>query len=157
MELEAPTGDRAGPVTPKRWSACSGTRSRGRSPGTGQGSSYSNALHLRTGHDDADEDSPNHRLGWYGCSCCPPNLARLMASIQAYLLTRDASGLQVHMPFSGTVSTKRPKVGPWSSRLQTGHPWSGDTDIEGDAMQFYRALGTCRCASPIGPARKARE
>ena len=53
---------------------------------------YSNTLHLRTGHDGADEDAPRHRLRWYGCSCCPPNLARLMASVQAYLLTRDGSG-----------------------------------------------------------------
>jgi hypothetical protein len=90
---------------------------------------YSNTLHLRTGHDDADEDSPSRRLRWYGCSCCPPNLARLMASIQAYLLTRDASGLQVHMPFSGTVSTSVPG-GAVQLKLQTGHPWSGDTDIE---------------------------
>ncbi|MGH9105927.1 MAG: glycoside hydrolase family 127 protein, partial [Acidimicrobiales bacterium] len=65
---------------------------------------YSNPLQLRTGHDGADEDSPGHRLPWYECPCCPPNLARLIASIQAYLLTRDASGLQLHMPFSGTVS-----------------------------------------------------
>ncbi len=90
---------------------------------------YSNTLHLRTGHDGADEDSPSHRLRWYGCSCCPPNLARLMASIQAYLLTRDASGLQVHMPFSGTVSTSVPG-GAVELTLQAGHPWSGDTDIE---------------------------
>ena len=52
-----------------------------------------------------------------------------MASIQAYLLTRDASGLQVHMPFSGTVSTSVPG-GAVELTLQTGHPWSGDTDIE---------------------------
>ena len=90
---------------------------------------YSNTLHLRTGHDGADEDSPSHRLPWYACSCCPPNLARLMASIQAYLLTRDASGLQVQMPFSGTVSTSVPG-GVVELKLQSGHPWSGDTDIE---------------------------
>ena len=90
---------------------------------------YSNTLHLRTGHDGADEDSPSRRLRWYGCSCCPPNLARLMASIQAYLLTRDASGLQVHMPFNGTVATSVPG-GVVELRLRTGHPWSGDTDIE---------------------------
>ena len=90
---------------------------------------YSNTLHLRTGHDDTDEDSPSHRLRWYRCSCCPPNLARLMASIQAYLLTRNASGLQVHMPFSGTVSTSVPG-GAVELTLRSGHPWSGNTDIK---------------------------
>jgi uncharacterized protein len=90
---------------------------------------YSNTLHLRTDHDSADEDAPRHRLPWYRCPCCPPNLARLMASIQAYLLTRDASGLQVHMPFSGSVSTEVPG-GTVELAVGTGHPWEGTTDVE---------------------------
>lgn len=89
---------------------------------------YSNTLHLRTGHDGADEDSPSSRLAWYGCACCPPNLARVMASIQTYLLTRDVSGLQVHMPFSGTVSTNVPG-GTVDLAVRTGYPWEGTTDI----------------------------
>ncbi len=90
---------------------------------------YSNTLHLRTGHDATDEDSPGHRLDWYECPCCPPNLARLMASIQAYLLTNDASGLQVHMPFSGTVSTDVPG-GSVELSIQSSYPWAGTTEIE---------------------------
>ncbi len=90
---------------------------------------YSNTLHLRTGHDGTDEDAPRHRPTWYRCPCCPPNLARLMASIQAYLMTRDASGLQVHMPFSGALSTEVPG-GNIDLAVRTGHPWEGTTDIE---------------------------
>ena len=90
---------------------------------------YSNTLHLRTGHDSADEDAPRHRLPWYGCPCCPPNLARLMASIQGYLITRDSSGLQVQLPFSGAVSTEVPG-GNVDLAVRTGHPWAGTTDIE---------------------------
>jgi uncharacterized protein len=90
---------------------------------------YSNTLHLRTGHAGQHEDTPSHRLPWYQCACCPPNLARLIASIQAYLLTRDASGLQVHMPFNGTVSTGVPG-GAVELAVRTGHPWDGTTDVE---------------------------
>jgi uncharacterized protein len=90
---------------------------------------YSNTLHLRTGHDGTDEDSPRHRLSWYECPCCPPNLARLMASIQAYLVTSNASGLQVHMPFSGTVSTNVPG-GTAELRMRSGHPWAGTIEVE---------------------------
>jgi len=89
---------------------------------------YANTLHLRTGHDGADEDSPRHRLPWYECPCCPPNLARLMASIQAYLVTHDTSGLQVHMPFSGTVSTNVPG-GSVRLSIRSGHPWAGTTEF----------------------------
>jgi DUF1680 family protein len=90
---------------------------------------YSNALHLRSDHDGADEDSPRHRLAWYQCACCPPNLARLLASVQAYLMTRDASGLQAHMPFSGTVSTVVPG-GRVELVFRSGHPWEGGTEVE---------------------------
>ena len=50
--------------------------------------SYSNPLHLRDGHDGADEDAPSERLPWFRCACCPPNLARLIAL--AAPLRRDA-------------------------------------------------------------------
>ena len=85
---------------------------------------YSNTLHLRTGHDGTDEDSPRSRLAWYECACCPPNLARLMASIQAYLVTKDSSGLQLHMPFTGTVSTTGP-AGPVELQCAATTPGGG--------------------------------
>jgi hypothetical protein len=104
---------------------------------------YSNTLHLRTDHDSADEDSPRRRLPWYQCACCPPNLARLLASIQAYLVTRDASGLQVHMPFSGTVVTEVPG-GTVELTVRTGHPWDGTTEVEvtrgGSAQRWALSL-----------------
>jgi DUF1680 family protein len=106
------------------WNTIAGAVSR---PGTEF--FYSNTLHLRTDHASVDEDSPRHRLSWYECACCPPNLARLMASIQAYLVTRDAHGLQVHMPFRGSVSTGIPG-GAVAFTVDTGHPWEGTTDIE---------------------------
>jgi hypothetical protein len=90
---------------------------------------YSNTLQLRTGHDDGDEDSPRHRLDWYECPCCPPNLARLMASIQGYLVTRAPSGLQVQMPFSGFISTNVPG-GLAELSIRSRHPWAGTTEIE---------------------------
>ena len=106
------------------WNTIAGSVSR---PGTEF--FYSNTLHLRTGHDGTDEDSPRHRLPWYKCACCPPNLARLMASIQAYLVTKDSSGLQVHMPFTGTVSTTGP-AGPVELAVRSDHPWGGTTDFK---------------------------
>ncbi|MEU8234279.1 beta-L-arabinofuranosidase domain-containing protein [Actinoplanes sp. NPDC048967] len=79
---------------------------------------YSNPLQLRTGHDGSHEDAPSQRLGWYSCACCPPNLARLMASLHAYLATGDQSGLQLHLYATGTfgpveVSTRY----PWDEQI----------------------------------------
>ncbi len=106
------------------WNTVAGSVSR-----EGTAFYYSNSLQVRTGHDAGDEDSPDHRLPWYQCACCPPNLARLLGSIQAYLVTRGGSGLQVHMPFSGTISTRVAGTAV-ELALRTGHPWEGATTID---------------------------
>ncbi|MEU4564541.1 beta-L-arabinofuranosidase domain-containing protein [Actinoplanes sp. NPDC023936] len=79
---------------------------------------YSNPLQLRTGHDGSHEDAPSQRLTWYSCACCPPNLARLMASLHAYVATSDPEGLQIHLYGSGTVTD-----GPRAVEVDTRYPW----------------------------------
>ncbi len=81
---------------------------------------YSNPLQLRTGHDGASEDAPSRRLPWYSCACCPPNLARLVASLPGYLATRDSSGVQVHL-----YADARIDAGPHHVELTTRYPWDG--------------------------------
>ena len=104
------------------WNTVAGATSR-----DGESFFYSNTLHLRTSHED-EEDAPRHRLDWYECACCPPNLARLVASVQSYLATSDDSGLQLHLPFDGKVRT-RLAGSPVSMDIRTDHPWDGDTQI----------------------------
>ena len=89
---------------------------------------YSNTLHLRSGHEHDDEDAPSHRLDWYACACCPPNLARLIASVQSYLVTRDQTGLQLQMPFSGVVTTAVPG-GAAELEIAADHPFGGNVEI----------------------------
>ncbi|GAA3340696.1 glycoside hydrolase family 127 protein [Amorphoplanes nipponensis] len=81
---------------------------------------YSNPLQLRTGHDGSHEDAPSQRLGWYSCACCPPNLARLLASLHAYLATGDETGLQLHLYATGTF-------GPVT--VATRYPWDEEITI----------------------------
>jgi DUF1680 family protein len=81
---------------------------------------YSNPLQLRTGHDGSHEDAPSQRLSWYSCACCPPNLARLMASLQSYVATEDADGVQVHLYAAGNLHT-----GHGELDVDTRYPWQG--------------------------------
>lgn len=104
------------------WNTIAGATSR-----HGTAFFYSNTLHLRTSHED-DEDAPRHRLDWYECACCPPNLARLMASVQAYVATSDASGLQLQLPFSGQVRTHLHGA-TVALDVRSGHPWDGDLEV----------------------------
>jgi uncharacterized protein len=90
---------------------------------------YSNPLQLRPGHDGSNEDSPSERLSWYACACCPPNLARLVASLHAYVATTDATGVQLHLLSAGTVSASAPDGSPVVLDVRTDYPWSGDVAI----------------------------
>jgi DUF1680 family protein len=89
---------------------------------------YSNPLHLRTGHDGSHEDAPSQRLPWYSCACCPPNLARLVASLSGYVATTDQGGLQVHLYTAGTLRTT---VDGADVRLvtRTEYPWDGRIEL----------------------------
>ncbi len=64
------------------------------------------------------------RQRWYRCACCPPNLMRLVASLEHYVATRTRDGLQLHqfMPcrIDAAVCSGRLRA-----RLQTGYPYDG--------------------------------
>ncbi|WP_433291337.1 glycoside hydrolase family 127 protein [Actinoplanes sp. CA-030573] len=85
---------------------------------------YSNPLQLRTGHDGSHEDTPSQRLTWYSCACCPPNLARLMASLHGYVATATPGGLQLHLYAAGTVVD-----GDYTLDVRTSYPWDERIDI----------------------------
>jgi DUF1680 family protein len=89
---------------------------------------YSNPLHLRTGHDGSHEDAPSRRLPWYSCSCCPPNLARLLASLSGYAVTTDHSGIQVHLYAAGEVRTTV-DGSPVHVTVRTEYPWDGRVEL----------------------------
>src|SRR4051812_6158170 len=94
---------------------------------------YSNPLHLRAGHDGSDEDAPSERLPWFSCACCPPNLARLVASLQHYVATRDETGIQVHLHAPGRIETQAPDGSPITLTVATGYPWDGRVELEVEA------------------------
>src|SRR4051794_4669650 len=90
---------------------------------------YSNPLHLRAGHDGTTEDAPSERLAWFKCACCPPNLARLVASLQHYMVTRDDEGLQVHLLAAGRVDAEAPDGNAVALTVTTAYPWEGRVEI----------------------------
>ncbi|MDQ0577218.1 glycoside hydrolase family 127 protein [Agromyces albus] len=89
---------------------------------------YSNPLQLRSGHTH-EEDAPSSRLDWYFCACCPPNLARLLSSINAYLTTESDDAVQFHIYTPGTVEIGDGIV----ATIETNFPWAPDVTITFDA------------------------
>ncbi|WP_421732264.1 glycoside hydrolase family 127 protein [Cellulomonas sp.] len=63
---------------------------------------YTNTLHQRVPGTVPPTDvaspraSSSLRAPWFAVSCCPPNVARTLASLAAYVATTDDEGLQLH-------------------------------------------------------------
>lgn len=82
---------------------------------------YANALQLRAGAVATDTRmAAAGRQPWFGCSCCPTNLMRTLASLHGYLATSTGEGVQLHQYASSSVS-----AGEVSLRVETDYPWSG--------------------------------
>ena len=94
--------------------------------------SYSNPLHLRAGHDGSTEDAPSERLEWFACACCPPNLARLVASLHHYVATSDPDGLQLHLLAAGRVEGELPDGRRVALSVSTAYPWDERVEIAVD-------------------------
>ena len=70
----------------------------------------------------------HERAGWFGCSCCPPNVARLLASLSGYVYATRGDELFVNL-FIG--STGKATVGgtPVVVTQTTEYPWNGAVAI----------------------------
>ena len=71
-------------------------------------------------------DGGRHRQEFFDCACCPPNIARLLASLGAYAGSADDDGLYVHLYASG--ETRFNIAGrEVTLRTRTLYPWGGFT------------------------------
>jgi hypothetical protein len=70
----------------------------------------------------------HHRQDWFACACCPPNVARLIASIGRYAYSASQEALYVHLYAGGGASAQ---VGGAKVVLaqETDYPWDGDVRI----------------------------
>ncbi|MFF4394317.1 glycoside hydrolase family 127 protein [Streptomyces sp. NPDC001480] len=81
---------------------------------------YVNPLQVRDGHTDPGGDQSARRTRWFRCACCPPNVMRLLASLEHYLATSDDDGLQIHQYVDGDYAAEGVTV-----RCETDYPWHG--------------------------------
>jgi hypothetical protein len=71
------------------------------------------------------EGSPLHqRSAWFDCACCPPNLARLLASLGSYLYSQAGNTLAVHL-FAASQVEVAWEGGVIRLRQETDYPWDG--------------------------------
>lgn len=80
---------------------------------------YVNPLESRGNH---------HRSEWFGCACCPPNVARTLASIGGYAYAVSENGLWVNLYIAGSVKAR---LGDReiSVDVKTDYPWDGQVQL----------------------------
>lgn len=69
------------------------------------------------------------RQKWFGCACCPPNLARMIGSIGAYVFTETDDTVFIHL-YMGIRMEKQMQSGTAKLEIQSGFPWNGNVSIK---------------------------
>jgi hypothetical protein len=71
----------------------------------------------------------HERVPWFGCACCPPNVARVLTSVPGYFYAAAGDKVYVNLFAQGTGKMKA--AGTDLELVQTTeYPWKGDIRIE---------------------------
>jgi len=70
----------------------------------------------------------HQRTPWFGCACCPPNIARFIAELGGFAYGIEGSKVYVNLYGQGAanITTKAGKV---TLEQTTDYPWTGDIKI----------------------------
>ena len=81
------------------------------------------------------------RQKWFGCACCPPNLARLLSSIGSYAYTEKEDTLYIHL-YMGSMVQKEIQGETAEISVTSGYPWNGGVSVKvkGTSVPFTIAL-----------------
>jgi uncharacterized protein len=92
----------------------------------GQRFFYVNPLQRRDDH--FENDDPGRRRTWFACACCPPNIMRLLASLDHYIASVRGNELHVHQ-LTGARITAPLRGGVLRVDVTTDYPWSGSAEF----------------------------
>lgn len=68
------------------------------------------------------------RQKWFGCACCPPNIARLISSLAGYAFTETEDTVYVHL-YMGADIRKEFKESQVRIELHSTLPWEGHVSL----------------------------
>lgn len=85
------------------------------------------------------------RVPWFGCACCPPNIARTLASLAHYTHSVLPDGLALHLYAAAEI---RATLGGVATRVtvETDYPWDGRVVVR--VASAAPATFTLRLRSP---------
>jgi DUF1680 family protein len=71
------------------------------------------------------DDGAHRRQEWFECACCPPNVARLLASLPGYFASLTENSVWIHLygESAGTTTLPGGEAVAWTQT--TDYPWDG--------------------------------
>jgi DUF1680 family protein len=93
------------------------------------------------------DDGSHRRLPWFGCACCPPNVARLLASLPGYFYGASEDAVWVHLYAEGAATVELNENRTVRLHQRTRYPWDGrieiSVDSEGEFAMMLRIPSWC--------------
>jgi len=93
------------------------------------------------------DNGSHRRQPWFGCACCPPNVARLLASLPGYFYGVSASAVWVHLYAEGAATVELDGNRTLRLSQHTTYPWDGRVEIqvegEGEFALMLRVPAWC--------------
>ena len=88
------------------------------------------------------------RQKWYGCACCPPNIARLIASLGHYAWSENEQGIFNHLYIGGSAALQCGSLETHAGGVQincvSDYPWEGviryELHPEKEGADFFFAV-----------------
>jgi len=81
-----------------------------------------------TGKRDDMRSMQTRRQPWFGCACCPPNIARLIASLGQYIYSTSDDTVFVHL-YAGSSAEPGAVAGGLRLEQRTRYPWDGTVEL----------------------------
>ena len=97
------------------------------------------------------DNGKHRRKEWFGCACCPPNVARLLASLPAYAFGVSEATAWIHLPLSGETALTLPDRQTVALKITGTYPFGGKVEVEIKSL-FSGTLAVripAWCGSPV--------
>ena len=95
---------------------------------------------------------PEHRRqGWFGCACCPPNLARMLATLPGYFYSTSQDSIYLHLYGQSSSEVQLSDGRTIHIQQHTQYPWEGHIKLTvegtGEFALRLRIPGWCKDAT----------
>ena len=72
----------------------------------------------------------HRRQEWFGCACCPPNIARMLASLSGYFCSTSERDIYLHLYATGSIAIPFESGEVLRLNVKTEYPWQETVEIE---------------------------